>query len=471
MAKMNILLPAMGEGVIEATITKWLVSEGSQVNEDDPIVEVATDKVDSEIPAPGSGKIVSIIAKEGSVPKVGDLLAVIEDQAVGKPEQSEKVQKEVERVRETIAAVKQEKNETETTAGDMKSRTPSGKFITPLVRSIASKEGISYNELDNVEGSGMDGRITKDDILRYIEDKKKTPGHIEEKKKEPADKIAGERPVVAKPPSETAEALRLDPPTSAPEPQKTQEPAPSQAAPEISLQNGDEIIAMDRIRRLIADHMVMSKRTSPHVTSFIDADVTGIVKWRNENKDKFQEKEKQKLTLTPFFIDAAAKALYEIPMVNISVDGRNIIKRKNINIGMATAMPDSNLIVPVIKNANEKSLTGLAKAVNDLANRARTNKLKPDEITGGTFTITNYGSYDNLAGTPIINQPQTAILGTGAVRKKPVVIETETGDMIAIRHIMILSLSYDHRVIDGALAAKFLQKVKYHLENYKPDIS
>lgn len=470
MAKMNILLPAMGEGVIEATITKWLVSEGAQVNEDDPIVEVATDKVDSEIPAPASGKIVSIVAKEGSVSKIGDLLAVIEDQAGEKPGQGEKVQKEVERIHETIAAVKLEKSEAETTAGDMKSRTPSGKFLSPLVRSIASKEGINYGELDNIEGSGMDGRITKDDVLRYLEDKKKKPV-------EPAPTV-GERPVIAKPPAETAEALRMEPPTTEPEPQKTREPqepkepvTPSMGVPEVSLQAGDEVIAMDRIRRLIADHMVMSKRTSPHVTSFIDADVSGIVKWRNENKDKFQEREKQKLTLTPFFIDAAAKALYEIPMVNVSVDGTNIIKRKNINIGMATALPDSNLIVPVIKNANEKSLTGLAKAVNDLAGRARANKLKPDEITGGTFTITNYGSYDNLAGTPIINQPQSAILGTGAVRKKPVVIETETGDMIAIRHIMILSLSYDHRIIDGALAAQFLQKVKYHLENYKPDIS
>jgi 2-oxoglutarate dehydrogenase E2 component (dihydrolipoamide succinyltransferase) len=227
---------------------------------------------------------------------------------------------------------------------------------------------------------------------------------------------------------------------------------------------------MDRVRRLISEHMVMSKRTSAHVTSFIDADVTNLVNWRNANKDKFLEKEGQKLTLTPFFIDAAAKALYEVPSVNVSVDGTNIIRRKNINIGMATALPDSNLIVPVIKNANEKSLTGLAKAVNDLASRARSNKLKPDEISGGTFTLTNYGSYDNLAGTPIINQPQTAILGTGAVRKTPVVIETPMGDVIGIRQIIIISLSYDHRVIDGALAGKFLQKIKSILENYKPEL-
>jgi len=234
---------------------------------------------------------------------------------------------------------------------------------------------------------------------------------------------------------------------------------------------GDEVIPMDRIRKLIAEHMVMSKRTSPHVTSFIDADVTRLVNWRNAIKEKFLASEGQKLTLTPIFIDAVARALYEFPMVNISVDGNNIIKKKNINIGMATALPDGNLIVPVIKNANEKNITGLAKAVNDLAERARNNKLKPDEISGGTFTITNFGSYNNLAGTPIINQPQAAILGTGVVRKTPAVIETPDGDMIAIRQIMILSLSYDHRVIDGALAGKFLHKVKEILENYSPDIN
>jgi 2-oxoglutarate dehydrogenase E2 component (dihydrolipoamide succinyltransferase) len=234
--------------------------------------------------------------------------------------------------------------------------------------------------------------------------------------------------------------------------------------------SGDEVIPMDRIRKLIAEHMVMSKRTSPHVTSFIDADVTRIVNWRNANKERFMAAEGQKLTLTPIFIDAIARALYDFPMVNISVEGTNIIKRKNINIGMATALPDGNLIVPVIKNANEKNLTGLAKAVNDLAERARTNKLKPDEITGGTFTITNFGSYNNLAGTPIINQPQAAILGTGVARKMPAVIETPDGDVIAIRHIMILSLSYDHRVIDGALAGKFINRIKELLENYTPEI-
>ncbi len=434
MARINIVLPAMGEGVIEATINKWLVSEGAQVKEDDPLVEVATDKVDSEVPAPVAGKVVSILVKEGTISKIGEVLAIIENNATPTKEESKKVEKEVERIRETIQTSKQERNAVETASHEMKSRTPSGKFISPLVRSIAASEGISYAELDMITGTGMDGRITKDDIFKILEDRKNVV-------EEPKDDVIKEEPKTA-----------------------------IKTAPAVSQTPGDEIIPMDRIRKLIADHMVMSKRTSPHVTSFIDADVTRLVNWRNSVKDKFLANEGQKLTLTPIFVDAVARALYEFPMVNISVDGQNIIRRKNINIGMAAALPDGNLIVPVIKNANEKNLTGLAKAVNDLASRARSNKLKPDEITGGTFTITNFGSYDNLAGTPIINQPQAAILGTGVVRKTPAVIETPDGDMIAIRQIMILSLSYDHRVIDGALAGKFLHKVKSILENYSPDL-
>ena len=433
MAKLNITLPAMGEGVIEATINKWLVKEGSQVKEDDPLVEVATDKVDSEVPAPAAGTVISIAVKEGSVAKIGDLLAVIENDIVPSKDDLKKIDKEVERIRETIRTVKQEKTEIEVLSNDMKSRTPSGKFISPLVRSIAAREGISYADLDRITGTGMDGRITKDDILKILEERNPSKESLK------SSPVSDEVKVIKK-----------------------------EAAP-VARSVGDEIIPMDRIRKIIAEHMVMSKRTSPHVTSFIDADVTRLVNWRNANKERFLATEGQKLTLTPIFIDAVARALYEFPMVNISVDGDNIIKKKNINIGMATALPDGNLIVPVIKNANEKSLTGLAKAVNDLAERARINKLKPDEITGGTFTITNFGSYNNLAGTPIINQPQAAILGTGVVRKTPAVIETPEGDMIAIRQIMILSLSYDHRVIDGALAGKFLHKVKEILENYSPE--
>lgn len=456
MAKMNILLPAMGEGVIEATITRWLVSEGDTVNEDDPIVEVATDKVDSEIPAPSSGTIVSIVAKEGSVPKIGDLLAIIENEAVASKEDEVKVEKEVARIRETIETIKHEKSDVEKGSSGMKSRTPSGKFISPLVRTIAAKEGISYEELDRIKGSGMDGRLTKDDLANYMSENK--AGKTEKPSAQEVQ-VSPERSGMQQP--SAYEEPQIPPAT---------EKEIKQSAPEVKPQKDDEVIPMDRVRRLIADHMVMSKRTSPHVTSFIDADVTKIVEWRNANKDKFYAREGQKLTLTPFFIDAIARTLYEIPMVNIQVEGTNIIKKKNINIGMAVALPDGNLIVPVIKNANEKSLTGLAKAVNDLASRARSNKLKPDEISGGTITLTNYGSYDNLAGTPIINQPQVAILGTGAVRKTPVVVESPMGDMIGIRQIMIISLSYDHRVIDGALAGKFLQKVKSILENYTPDL-
>ncbi len=431
MARMNIILPAMGEGVIEATINKWLVAEGAVVKEDDPLVEVATDKVDSELPAPAAGTLITIIAREGTVSKIGDVIAVFENDIIPTKETTEKINKEVDRIRETIEIVKQEKAEVEKISHEMKSRTPSGKFMSPLVRSIAAREGISYSELDKLNGTGMDGRITKDDILNILENRKKI---IDNAAPVEIENLVGKESVADRLPSE------------------------------------DEIIPMDRVRKIIAEHMVMSKRTSPHVTSFIDADVTRLVNWRNSIKDKFQATEHQKLTLTPIFIDAVARALYEFPWINISVEGNNIIKKKNINIGMATALPNGNLIVPVIKNANEKNLTGLAKMVNDLADRARNNKLRPDEITGGTFTITNFGSYNNLAGTPIINQPQAAILGTGVVRKTPVVIETPDGDMIAIRQVIILSLSYDHRVIDGALAGRFLQRIKEILENYSSDI-
>jgi 2-oxoglutarate dehydrogenase E2 component (dihydrolipoamide succinyltransferase) len=429
MARMNIVLPAMGEGVIEATINKWLVEAGAQVKEDDPLVEVATDKVDSEIPAPMEGTLVEIVVKEGAIAKIGEIIAIIENNIAPAVEESAKVLREVERIRATIEAVKIEKKEVTELSNQMKSRTPSGKFISPLVRSIAAKEGISYSDLDAIQGSGMDGRITKDDIHALIDSRKEASASADAVIKKRGDgKLVRD-----------------------------------------TRSSGDEVVPMDRIRKIIAEHMVLSKRTSPHVTSFIDADVTRLVNWRNANKEKFLAAEGQKLTLTPIFIDAVARALYEFPMINISVEGDNIIKKKNINIGMATALPDGNLIVPVIKNANEKNLTGIAKSVNDLADRARNNKLKPDEITGGTFTITNFGSYDNLAGTPIINQPQAAILGTGVVRKTPAVVETPDGDMIAIRQIMILSMSYDHRVIDGALAGRFLHRVKEILENYSPE--
>jgi 2-oxoglutarate dehydrogenase E2 component (dihydrolipoamide succinyltransferase) len=472
MASINVILPAMGEGVIEATITKWLVKEGAEVKEEDPVVEVATDKVDTEIPAPAAGKISSIIGKEGSVVKVGEVIAIIES-GVSLKSEPEKVEKEVFRIKETIEADRKERKEIETASNELKSRTPSGKFVSPLVRSIASREAVSYSELDTIPGSGMDGRITKDDILQYVEEKKK--GGRKAKTEETAKATRREEPEAQKPaePPVEEQPLKAEEPVNEEAPVRT-EPKKAEAEPGKGplperLSPGDEVIEMDRVRKIIAEHMVMSKRTSAHVTSFIDIDMTRIVNWRNSIKDKFLAKEGIKLTLTPIFIDALARAISEIPMLNISVEGNYIIKKKNINIGMATALPSDNLIVPVIKNANDKSLTGLARAVNDLADRARKNKLKPDEITGGTFTLTNYGSYSNLAGSPIINQPQVAILGTGAVKKVPAVIETPEGDVIGIRQIMIASLSYDHRVIDGALAGKFLQKFKQILENYTLD--
>lgn len=434
MSKINILLPAMGEGVIEATINKWLVTVGASVNEEDPIVEVATDKVDSEVPAPASGIISSIVAPEGSVMKVGEVIAIIENEAGNKPEEPARVEREIARVRETVESIKQEKSDEESLSKQLKSRTPSGKFISPLVRNIAAREGINYSDLDLIIGTGMDGRITRDDVLKLLDNKKK-------------EAEARNKKSLAESKTRVADSLTRS-----------------------TLSGSDEIVEMDRVGKLTAEHMVMSKRTSAHVTSFIDADVTRLVIWRNNIKEQFLAKEGQKLTFTPVFIDAAARALHDFPMINISVDGTRIIKKRNINIGMATSLPDGNLIVPVIKNADEKSITGLARAVNDLAERARNNKLKPEEITGGTFTLTNYGSYDNLAGTPIINQPQVAILGTGGIRKLPRVIETPEGDVIAIRHIIILSLSYDHRVINGALAGKFLKRIKEILEDYQAEL-
>ena len=433
MARTEIFLPAMGEGIIEATITRWLVKEGEKVDEDDPIVEVATDKVDTEIPSPGSGTIKGISFNEGDTPKVGDLLAWLESE--GNESVAEELQEEVNtqyRVIKAEALVKNvETAQAEKSTAGLKSRTPEGKYLSPLVRSMAQKEGIPLEDLDKIHGTGMDGRITSSDLLAYIAKSRQ--------------QAAGEDKALEKP---------------------VKESTPPPATKGILTDSGDEIIEMDRVRKLIAEHMVMSKKTSPHVTTFIDVDVTDIVNWRNRVKDSFLAREGIKITLTPIFFEATARAIRTYPMVNISVDGSSIIKKKNINIGMATALPNGNLIVPVIKKADEKSLVGLVREVNDLAVRARANKLKPEEIAGGTFTITNYGTVGNLMGTPIINQPQAAILGIGAIKKMPAVVETPSGDTIGIRHIAYLSLSYDHRVIDGALAGMFVKSIKDNLENF-----
>lgn len=431
MAKAEIFLPAMGEGIIEATITKWLVKEGDKVEEDDPIVEVATDKVDTEIPSPGSGTISGIAYNEGDIPKVGDIIAYLEGEgAEDLPEELKKtVETEFRLIKETSTSESAKKEKNTSRSSEMMSRTPDGKYLSPLVRKIAKEEGITPDILDTISGSGMDGRVTKDDLLNFMDQQKE---HAREA-----------------------------------EPVKAQASGQAPKAPAgIVADNGDEIIEMDRVRKLIAEHMVVSKRTSPHVTTFIDVDVTDIINWRNRVKGSFLKKEGIKLTLTPIFFEATARAIRQYPMVNISVDGTKIIKKKNINIGMATALPDGNLIVPVIKRIDELSIVGLAREVNDLASRARASQLKPDEISGGTFTITNYGTVGNLMGTPIINQPQAAILGIGAVKKMPAVVETPSGDTIGIRHIAYLSLSYDHRVIDGALAGMFVKSIKDNLEKF-----
>ncbi len=425
MAKFEIIMPKMGESIIEATITKWLKTEGEKLEEDDAIVEIATDKVDSEIPSPVEGMLIKTLFKEGDVVPVGTVIAVIEIQGEDEDEMEIIAEEAAEQVDKT-AAISLVKEPVPQDA------THSTRFYSPLVKSIAKSENISMAELENISGSGKDSRVTKRDVLVYLEKRNDT------------------KPSAA----------------NVPETASQQKSIPKLELPPVNTESGDVVVEMDRMRRLIADHMVMSKRVSAHVTSFIDVDVTNIVNWRNKVKNSFLQREGEKITFTPIFIDAAAKALREFPQINVSVDGYNIIYRKNINIGMATALSNGNLIVPVIRNVDEKSLLGIVKSVNSLAGKARSNKLNPDEIQGGTFTMTNFGSFDSLTGTPVINQPQVAILGVGAIRKKPVVLETPQGDVIAIRHIMILSLAYDHRVVDGALGGMYIRRVKEILENW-----
>jgi len=427
MAKFNIIMPKLGESIIEATITKWLKTSGDQLEEDDAIVEIATDKVDSEIPSPIEGKLIKTLYEEGDVVPVGEVIAIVEMDGEDEEEHEETPDETITKTDETSeAAEKIAVQIDEISSGEIKIFSASDRFYSPLVRSIAKTENLSIQDLDSITGSGQAGRVTKQDILNFLESR------INDSTK-PINTTQAQKPI---------------------------------APPSITTETGDRIVEMDRMRKMIADHMVMSVDVSPHVTSFIEVDVTKIVNWRNQVKDDFLKKEGEKITFTPIFIDAAAKALRDHPGVNASVDGSTIIYRKNINIGMAAALPNGNLIVPVIKNADTKNLVGLAKDVNDLANRARGNKLNPDDISGGTFTITNFGSFDSLTGTPIINQPQVAILGVGAIKKRPVVIETADGDVIGIRSIMILSLAYDHRVVDGALGGMYLRTMRNYLESF-----
>jgi 2-oxoglutarate dehydrogenase E2 component (dihydrolipoamide succinyltransferase) len=442
MAIIDILLPKMGESVAEATITKMVVDAGSSVEADEPIVEIATDKVDSEVPAPEDGTLVEWCVAEGDVVQVG---AVIARYDVG-GEASAAAQTSTPKAASTT--VVEEAPELAVVAAAMapldsapSRKGPSGRFYSPLVRSIAQQEGIGMAELEQVPGTGSEGRVTKKDILAYLS----------------ARSQGGEMtpaPVSA--------------PSVAPAPAPTPVPKPVKAPPVVakSLDGAYDIVEMDRMRKMIADHMVRSVQTSPHVTSFVEADVTNLVKWRNANKVVFQEKFGEKLTFTPLIAEAIVKAIRDFPGVNASVDGDNIHIHKAIHLGMAAALPSGNLIVPVIKHADQYNLQGLARQVNDLANRARLGKLSPDDIAGGTYTMSNVGTFGNVMGTPIINQPQVGILALGAIRKRPAVLETEHGDVIAVRHMMFLSHSYDHRVVDGMLGGSFVRRVADYLEGF-----
>ncbi len=438
MAQIELLLPKMGESVAEATIIKWVKNEGEAVKADEPIIEIATDKVDSEVPAPEDGILIKCLVKEGDVVQVGQPIAIIQTGAgdvVIAPAPAAAAPIAVEEKMADIPLVPSSSSSTSApiVSGD--------RFYSPLVKNMAKAEGIGQAELDTVVGTGQGGRVTKEDLKNYIANRGKAIAPV----------AAPE--TLASTPSPSASAAVA--PKEAPKPKAA-----------ISINGNDEIVQMDRMRKLIADHMVMSKQVSPHVTSYVEADMTNVVMWREKVKKSFETKEKTKLTFTPIFIEAVAKAIKDFPGVNASVDGDKIILRGDINIGMATALPSGNLIVPVIKNADQLNLVGIAKKVNDLADRARNNKLSPDEIQGGTYTLTNVGSFGNVMGTPIINQPQVAILAVGAIRKKPAVIETPAGDFIGIRHMMFLSHSYDHRIVDGALGGMFVRRVADYLENW-----
>jgi len=426
MAKFELKLPKMGESVAEATITNWLKNVGDAVSIDETILEVATDKVDSEVPSEVNGIILELLFNTNDIVKVGQTIAIIEVEG-----DSAEITNTVTFSTETKKAVAvledQISNASQNTSVSYQE---SEKFYSPLVKNIAKAENILVSELDSISGTGKDGRVTKDDILAYVKNRSEQP--IQKSVQSPTPNIV----------------------------------QPSTQVAPISVNGTDEIIEMDRMRKLIAHHMVESLQTAAHVQSVIEVDVTNIVKWRDKVKNTFEKQEGEKLTFTPIFMEAVAKALRDFPMMNISVDGNYIIKKRNINLGMAAALPSGNLIVPVIKNADQLNLVGMAKAVNDLANRARKGKLKPDDTQGGTFTVTNIGSFGSVFGTPIINQPQVGILALGAIRKVPAVIETPEGDFIGIRQKMFLTHSYDHRVVDGALGGQFVQRVAQILESW-----
>jgi 2-oxoglutarate dehydrogenase E2 component (dihydrolipoamide succinyltransferase) len=448
MAQEELKMPKMGESVHEATIIRWLKNEGEMVEADETLLEIATDKVDSELPSTAAGILVKKLFNDGDVVQVGTVIAIISTEgSAPNPSSNGSAKAEisapaaVSAPTPSMAAAPVMAAASAPVATTIQSN--GARFYSPLVRTIASTEGISQGELDTIAGTGSEGRVTKKDILGFVDLKKKGGA--------PA-------PMPASTPASTPVAAPAAV-SAAPAPTNVQKPS-------TSLSGDVEIVEMDRMRKLIADHMVMSKHTSPHVTSYVEADVTNLVMWRERIKKSFEKRENEKITYTPIFIEAIAKAIKDFPMINVSVEGTKIIIKKNINIGMATALPSGNLIVPVIKNADRLNLIGITKAVNDLAARARANKLQPDEIQGGTYTITNVGSFGNVMGTPIINQPQVAIMAVGAIKKKPAVIETPQGDAIGIRHMMFLSMSYDHRVVDGSLGGTFIRRVADYLEQF-----
>lgn len=461
MARVELIMPKMGESIIEATILKWVVAIGGKIEQDEPILEIATDKVDSEVPSPVDGILTEVLFKEGDVVPVGTVIAIIEtaagaDAAAPSNGQAKatEVAAPVVAVAEAVVAAPQPVLEVAAVAaGPLAARSDSGRFYSPLVLNIARTEGVSMGELEQIAGTGNGGRVTKSDILAYIKNPKKL-----------APATSNGTQEVKTPAAQPATITKAGPTTTAaPEgylmvKQKT-----------FSHSGNADIVEMDRMRKMIAENMVYSKHVSAHVTSFVECDVTEIVLWRERNKKAFEEKYGEKLTFTPIFVEALAQVLRQLPGVNVSVDGDKLIYKKDINIGMAVALPTDNLIVPVLRNADQYNLAGLTARVNDLAGRARENKLKMDELEGGTYTLSNVGTFGNVMGTPIIMQPQVAIMAVGAIRKKPAVIETPMGDMIGVRHMMFLSHSYDHRVIDGALGGRFVRRLADLLEAFDPN--
>jgi 2-oxoglutarate dehydrogenase E2 component (dihydrolipoamide succinyltransferase) len=442
MAKAELIMPKMGESIMEATILKWLKKPGDMIELDEAVLEIATDKVDSEVPSPVAGVLKEIRFKENDVVPINTVIAIIETDVTAAADTPPAGEPSPKPATEAATASVPFVPVAAPAASQAAVSSSEGRFYSPLVRTMAKAEGIAQAELDTIGGTGSEGRVTKKDMLQYIAQRGKGS------------------PVVAT----NGNGASHSPQTVA----SVAPPAPvASAAPAaVSLSGNVEIVEMDRMRKLIADHMVMSKHTSPHVTSFVEVDVTHLVMWREKVKNEFQKKYGEKITFTPIFIEAIARAIRDYPMINVSIDGTRIIVKKDINIGMAAALPTGNLIVPVIKGADQMNLVGLTKQVNDLANRARAGQLKPDEIQGGTFTLTNVGTFGNVMGTPIINQPQVAIMAVGAIRKKPAVLELPTGDVIAIRHMMFLSMSYDHRVVDGQLGGSFIRRVADYLEAF-----